>query len=89
MNNLKQKLSTCQKKPAKLFTRVECVGGKTVYCHCRNVWEKVSELVRAGYTAQAAIDRIYEGYGREKSVTDIFNQMRNDRCTGGHSSLCE
>ena len=56
---------------------------KTVYCHRRSVWDKVSELVRAGYTAEVAGDRIYEAYGWEKSVTDIFNQMRHDRCTGG------
>ena len=51
------------------------------------MWDKVSELVRAGYTTELAIDRIYEAYGWKKSVTDIFNQMRNDRRTGGHSSL--
>ena len=62
-------------------------ASETVYCRRRSVWDKVCELVREGYTAEVAGDRIYEAYGREKSVSDIFNQMRNDRRTGGHSSL--
>ena len=44
-------------------------------------------LVRAGYTAHAAIDRIYEAYGPEKTVTQILNQMLKDRRNGGHPQL--
>ena len=44
-------------------------------------------LVRAGYTAHTAIDRIYETYGQDKTVTYILMQMIRDRRTGGHSLL--
>jgi hypothetical protein len=48
------------RKPARLFTRVERGRVKCLYCRRKVLWEAVARLVRAGYTAHVAIDRIYE-----------------------------
>ena len=52
------------------------------YCRRRVVWDTVAALVQAGFTAHTAIDKIYEVYGQDKTVTQIVNQMMRDRCTG-------
>lgn len=74
-------------KAARDFTRDE--RGKHRYNYYRrNVfWTKVSEMVRAGYTAERAIDRIYLAYGQRLSVTNILNKMIADKKFGGHPSL--
>lgn len=49
--------------------------------------ESLSEMIRGGWTADTAIDAIYQVYGRGTSVTLIINRMRRDRATGGHPNL--
>jgi hypothetical protein len=52
------------------------------------VWDCISSLVRAGFTAQVAIDRIFNVYGLNAPVTRIINQMKRDRNAGNlHRSL--
>jgi hypothetical protein len=51
------------------------------------VWDTVALLVRAGYTAQTAIDRIYETYGADQSVTKVIKLMLRDKGGGGHPNL--
>ena len=75
------------RKPAKDFTATERGRVKYMYHRRKVVWDKVAELVRAGHTAQVAIDRIYQAYGRNQSVTTIINRMRSDRQNGGHPNL--
>jgi len=75
------------RKPAKDFTTEERGRNKYSYHRRKVVWEKIAELVRAGWTAQAAIDRIHAAYGANASVTTIINQMRRDRHHGGHPDL--
>ena len=75
------------RKPARLFTRVERGRVKCLYCRRKVLWEAVARLVRAGYTAHVAIDRIYEAYGVDKTVSQIINQMMKDRRNGGHPLL--
>ena len=76
-------------KPARLFTRVERSRVKFIYCWCIIPWEPVAMLVGAGYTpANTAIDRIYEPYGQDQTVTYILMHLIQDCCTGGHSLLC-
>jgi hypothetical protein len=48
---------------------------KYSYHRRKVVWDKMAELVRAGWTAQTAIDRIHAAYGAGVSVTTIINQM--------------
>jgi hypothetical protein len=76
------------RKPAKDFTAAE--RGKVKYNYHRRkvVWDAIAALVRAGHTADVAIDRIYEIYGQNQSVTAIINHMRRDRRTQGvHPNL--
>jgi len=44
-------------------------------------------MVRSGWSANDACNRIYEVYGESSSVTQIINQMRRDRRNGGHPAL--
>ena len=75
------------RKAAKNFTAQERGRCKYAYHRRKVVWEKVSEMVRAGYTADTAIDAIYGVYGRSASVTQIINGMRRDRGNGGNNRL--
>jgi len=74
-------------KPAKDFTLHERGALKSKY-YWRNVfWKKVSELIRAGYTADVAIDKIYQCYGMDSATTSIINAMIRDKKIGGHPNL--
>jgi hypothetical protein len=54
----------------------------------RNVfWVQVSEMVRAGHSADRAIDLIYRAYGSNLSVTKIIKKMIEDKKRGGHPAL--
>lgn len=67
-------------KPAKDFTRAE--RGKVRYTYARRLvfWQKTAEMVRMGYTADRAIDKIYIAYANcGSSVTKIINAMMKDR----------
>lgn len=75
------------KKAAKDFTARE--RGKVKYCYHRRkvVWDKVSEMVRCGWSSHEACNKIYEAYGQQSPVTYIINEMRKDKKLGGHPSL--
>lgn len=67
-------------KPAKDFTRAE--RGKVRFTYARRLvfWERCSEMIRMGYTAETAIDKIYTAYANcGSSVTKIINAMMQDR----------
>lgn len=70
------------RKAAKHFSRAERGRCKHKYARRKVVWDIVSGQVNAGVTAQLACDRIYEVYGREKTVTDIINRLRRDKMDG-------
>ena len=74
-------------KPARLFTMCERGKNKSLYSRRKVFWDKVSEYVKAGKSANEAIDKIYGVYGHEKSVTEILRDMRNDRQNGGNDML--
>ncbi|OWZ22772.1 hypothetical protein PHMEG_0002469, partial [Phytophthora megakarya] len=76
-------------KAAKLFTAAERGGNKFAYSRRKTFWDVVVYLVRAGFTSDVAIDKVYAAYGRQHSVTSILLQMRSDRRTGGHPELRE
>ena len=75
------------RKPAREFTAVERGRVKYNYHRRKVVWDKIAELVRAGWTSDMAIDAIYNAYGRHLPVTQIINAMRRDWVNGGHPSL--
>jgi hypothetical protein len=70
------------RRAAKLFTKDERDKVKHKYHRRKMVWDLISTLVRGGLTAQVAIDRIYDLYGRADSVTTIINKLKKDRRNG-------
>ena len=77
----------CGCKPAKDFTSNE--RGKDRYNYYRrNVfWSQVSLMIRAGYTAETACDKIYFVYGASLPVSKIIKLMIRDKKYGGHLAL--
>ncbi len=67
------------KKAAKDFTSAERGAHKTKYSFRKVFWDKISELVRAGHTADRACDLVYEAYGPSLPVTQILKKTRMDR----------
>lgn len=65
-------------KAAKDFTRAERGNCRHTYSRRNAFWARAAEMVRMGYSAERAIDKIYAAYGN-KSVTDILNLMMKDR----------
>jgi hypothetical protein len=61
-------------KPAKDFTRSERGAVLSVYSTRNHVWQQVAKMVRSGYTADRAIDKIYSVYvyGHSTAVTNII-----------------
>ena len=75
------------RKAAKDFTDKERGADKYRYYRRNLFWLKVGEMVRAGYTAERACDKIYQAYGANLSVTKIINAMIKDKPRGGHPGL--
>jgi hypothetical protein len=71
-----------RKKAARIFSREERGQVKHKYHRRKVVWDFVASLVRAGFTAQVAIDRIYQIYGEATPVTHIINRMKQDQSAG-------
>ena len=67
------------RKAAKLFTSEERGKVKFKFHRRKHVWDCVAELVRAGFTAQVAIDRICQVHGEDSAVTTIINKMQMDK----------
>ena len=72
----------CRQKAAQLFTPHERGRVKHNYHRRKVVWDLVSGLVRGGLTANLAIDRIYQVYGADASVTTIINRLKKDAKDG-------
>lgn len=74
-------------KLAEEFTSIEGGANKFAYSRRKVFWNVISQLVRSGYTSDAAVDRVYQTYGRNLSVSNILVKLRTDRRRGGHPSL--
>ena len=74
-------------KPAKEFNSQERGKNKSMYCRRKVFWDVIRNLVNAGFTSDAAIDKVYQVYGRATSVTTILVMMVRDRKTGGNPNL--
>ena len=66
-------------KPAKEFTARERGACKFVYSLRKVYWDKVSEMVGAGWNYTEACDAITKLYGVGLSATKIIQAMRRDR----------
>ncbi|KAG9411162.1 hypothetical protein AC1031_016810 [Aphanomyces cochlioides] len=57
------------RKPAKNFTAAERGANKFAFSRQKVFWDTVAGLVRAGYTSDVAIDKVYNAYGRQLSTS--------------------
>ena len=65
-----------------MFSPQERGQVKHKYSRRKVVWDTVARLVHGGLSANVAVDRIYEVYGRELTVTITINRMLDDRRSG-------
>ena len=72
-----------------MFTREERGQVKHKYLRRKVVWDCVSALVRSGLTSNVAIDRIYQVYGVNATVTTIINRMKRDKLDGNIHPLLQ
>ncbi|KAG6962236.1 hypothetical protein JG688_00008702 [Phytophthora aleatoria] len=70
-------------KPAKEFTPVERGANKFAYSRRKGFWDVTTQLVRSGYASDAAIDKVYQVYGRQLSVSIILVSLHADRSREG------
>jgi hypothetical protein len=75
------------RKAARLFSREERGRAKHKYHRGKVVWDCVAGLVRAGFSSEVAIDRVYQVYGENTTVTRIINKMKEDRQAGQASCI--
>ena len=66
------------RKPAREFTSRDRGKLKYKYYRRKKLWDLVSALTRSGLTHLVAIDRIYQVYGRQNSVTTIIAAIKRD-----------
>ena len=74
-------------KPATDWTAAGSGRDKYKYYRRNVVWQKVSELVRGGFAAESACDRIYSVYGASSPVSDVIKALLRDKKNGGHRAL--
>ena len=43
------------------------------------IWDLISRLTATGLASRGVIDRIYQRYGRQYSVTDIMKAVQEDK----------
>lgn len=71
------------RKPAKDFTAKERGAVKYTYSLRKPFWNLVNRMIRAGYSSDAAIEKIYECYPRGWMTSKIIQQIRTDERAGG------
>jgi hypothetical protein len=71
------------RKPACDFTAQEQGRDKYRFYRRKHVWDIVVNLVNAGVQARVAIDRIYNHYGANMSVSNIIKDIMRDKRNGG------
>ena len=67
-----------ENKAARKFTRIEKGKVKYAFFHHKVFWDVIARLINAGHTSDAAIDKVYNVYGRSLGVTTILRKMVND-----------
>jgi hypothetical protein len=70
------------RKPARLFSETERGRVKYKYTPRKVIWDVIKKLVDLGHSSQRAIDMIYNVYGAQTCLSDIFNRMRKDKMNG-------
>ena len=77
-------------KPARDFNSSERGACRFVYAKRNHVWQLVVKLTRMGYiSSDKAIDKIYDVYGHNTSVTNIIKGIVADKKNGGNNAFRE
>ena len=71
------------RKAARDFSTIERGRDKYRFYRRKHVWDIVSNLVNAGVNSRVAVDRIYNHYGANKSVTKVIKDIMADKRNGG------
>jgi hypothetical protein len=66
-------------KPARDYSLSERGVNHYAYSRCKKIWNAICSLTRKGCTADTAIEKVYEVYGKSKSVTTILDAMIADK----------
>jgi hypothetical protein len=66
-------------KPARDYSPSERGANRYAYSRRKKIWNAICSLTTKGYTADTAIDEVYEVYGKSKSVTAILDAMIADK----------
>ena len=66
------------RKPAREFNAQERGKVKYKYYRRKKAWDLIAKLTRSGLEHHVAIDRVYQHYGRGKSVTEIIKMIQAD-----------
>jgi hypothetical protein len=66
-------------KPARDYTPSERGANRYAYSRRKNYWNAVGSLLTNGYSVDSAIDRVYEAYGKNYSVTAILDAIMVDK----------
>ena len=67
------------KKTTSLFTVEERGHGNFWFCGRNVLWTAIINLVWTGLSANVVIDRIYQVYGANSTVTQLIDQFRLDK----------
>ncbi len=68
-----------EEKPARDYTLLERGANRYAYSWRKNYWDAVGSLLTKGYSVDSAIDRVYEAYGKNYSVTAILDAIIVDK----------
>ena len=66
-------------KPARLFTAEERGHSRFKFSRRKIVWDAVQALVLSGDSHQVAVDKLYQQYGENLTVSQIISKMQKER----------
>ena len=66
-------------KPARLFTAEERGRSRFKFSRRKIVWDAVQALILSGDSHQVAVDKIYQQYGENLTVSQIISKMQKER----------
>ena len=66
-------------KPPRDYSPSERGANRYAYSRRKKIWNAICSLMMKGYTANTAIDKVYEVYGKSKCVMAILDAMIADK----------
>ncbi|KNC77060.1 hypothetical protein SARC_10465 [Sphaeroforma arctica JP610] len=66
-------------KPEKHFTSVERGRVKQVFSFRLFFWKAMEKLIARGNSVQSAIEKLYDAFGNELSVSNLIREIKKDK----------